>query len=192
MDEAKIRQAAALLAEGLGDTVPAVVAGPWYIPTEAEKEAFAKANAVSLTDLDGYPGQNADGTFPKNTAQTKIAAVADATDAASLLAYAKHGYRGDGTRTNWTKAGLVAARAKCYQLDHLSPDTPASADVVIAGAGNLAPQTAQYLVMLAAIVGDSPFMTPHLMTGSLDGTSDVVAANAYLTTSGGAAGPGIG
>ena len=178
------------LAVALGaSTAPVVPAAPWFKPTDAEKAEFAKANAVSLIDLDGYLGANPDGSWPVNTAQKAITPLADKTDEAAILNYAKFGYNANGVRMTWTKQGLIAARAMCDRLE--AATTPAQAENVISGAGSLNPKTAQFLVMCYAITGGL-FQPFRLTSGSLDGNSSVADASAFITAAPQAGGPGPG
>lgn len=180
---AAINTATAQLAVALGaSTAPVVPAGPWFIPTDAEKAAFVQANAVSAIDLEGYTGG-------VNTAQKAIAPLAgDAKfDEAKLLNYAKFGYRADGVRMSWTKADLAGARALCGRIE--AANSPQEADNVIGRAGSLNPKVAQFLTLCGATQGGL-FMPFTLISGPLDASSTVVDAAGFLTNQSQPGGPG--
>ena len=185
-----LNDASAQLAVALGaSTAPAVPASPWFQPTDAEKAVFVQANAVSAADLGGYPGQNADGSWPVNTAQKAIAPLSgtDVFDEVKLLAYAKFGYNSKGVRMSWTKQSLVGARSFCARIE--AANSPQEADAVINGAGKLNPKVAQYLVLMAATQGGL-FQPFTLITGNLDANSSVADAAAFVTNTPQAGGPG--
>jgi hypothetical protein len=185
-----INAATAQLAVALGaSTAPVVPTSPWFLPTDAEKVAFTQANAVSAVDLEGYPGQSKDGTWPTNTAQKAIAPLSgtDKLDEGKLLAYAKFGYRADGVRMSWASSALAGARALCSRIEAAA--SPQEADNVIGRAGSVAPKVAQYLILNNATQGGlfAPFM---LILGSLDSNSVVTDAAAFITNTTQPGGPG--
>jgi hypothetical protein len=153
-----------------------VPAPAWFDPTPTETAAFSVAHGIPLADVLGYTGTG------ENTAQTKITPLVNPTDE-ELLVYGKFGYRANGSRWVWTRYDLALNRAY-FCAGIARAESPDQADAVISGAGLVTQLVAEYLVMGGAIVNSTPFASPRLQTGTLNGDSTLADASAFLTGSG--------
>lgn len=133
----------------------------FWLPSGADAQAFADEFSIPVNDVLGW-----DGVEP-NTAQKRLPAldgypatssgsagsftVKQAATAAALR-YAAFGYRVDGSRWNWRRQDLKAARDLCTTL--WQETDPEKLDALIPGAKFMDPIALNFAVMCGYLPGN--------------------------------------